>query len=63
MEKICVINGNDVREVNRELENGWKIKMIVPFSENVSKSNEDNTWGQPVKGAYGAFVILEYKIN
>lgn len=53
MEKIIYIDGSSTTEANIMLGEGWKVKFIVPFFENVSSPNISN------RGKYGAYVVLE----
>ena len=45
MEKIIVVKGNDLNEVNNYLANGWEVKNIIRI--------EGTQYG------YGAYVVLE----
>lgn len=53
MEKIIYIEGYNTAAVNTILKDGWKVKFIVPFFENVSSGSLSN------HGRYGAYVVLE----
>ena len=55
-EQIVVIKKEDVRDINEIIEDGgWKVKMIVPFSQFVAVTN--NSFDKT--GNYGAYVVLE----
>ena len=48
-EKIILIKEKDLYDVNNLLSDGWKVKMITPFTETVSVGRE----------GFGAYVVLE----
>ena len=55
MEKIVNLWNYSMDDINKELKDGWAVKMIVPYSQHVSCGGHAfNT-----EGAYGAFVVLE----
>ena len=55
MEQVVVIYGDDTKKINEILEGNWKVKMIVPFCQSVSKGEGFGS----ATGKYGAYVVLE----
>lgn len=55
-EKIIVIAEDSLREVNEELQKGWKVKMIIPFCQPITMTG---TYSSHREGKYGAYVVLE----
>lgn len=55
MEKVILIKEETLYEVNRNLENGWTVKMIVPMCQPVATGAAG--WSE--KGKYGAYVVLK----
>ena len=56
MEQIILVKEETLYAVNRELEEGWKVKQIVPFNQMVSRAGTCST---ATYGLYGAYVVLE----
>ena len=54
MERIEVLKEDCVDRLNVFLKEGWKVKMICPFSQSVAKAEG---WGHE-HGIYGAYVVL-----
>ena len=55
MEQIILVKEETLYTVNKELERGWTVKMIVPVNQHVSSGSA--SWGK--EGVYGAYVVLE----
>lgn len=55
-EKIVIITEEYTSEINKELQQGWKVKMIVPFCQPVAMTGE---YYNSKTGNYGAYVVLE----
>ena len=56
MEQIILVKEETLYTVNKELEEGWKVKQIVPINQPVSRSGQ---YGSVDYGIYGAYVVLE----
>lgn len=54
MERIEVLKENYTDEINSLLKEGWKVKIICPFTQTVSKGDDFGT----AQGIYGAYVVL-----
>ena len=57
MEKIILVKQETLYDVNKELEEGWTVKMITPVTQTISAGSA----GWIEKGMYGAYVVLEKK--
>lgn len=55
-EKIVTITAVYTEAINEELQQGWKVKMIVPFCQPVALTGE---YSNSKTGNYGAYVVLE----
>lgn len=56
-QKVIIIEGQYLGDLNKHLEEGWKVEHIVPFTQSVSKAG---TMGIAY-GDYGAYVVLQRK--
>lgn len=54
MERIEVLKENYTDGINPLLKEGWKVKMICPFTQTVSKGD---SFGH-AQGTYGAYIVL-----
>ena len=55
-EKLVVITTTCTNAINEELQQGWKVKMIVPFCQPVALAGQHSN---SKTGNYGAYVVLE----
>lgn len=58
-EKIIVVTATYTDTINEELQQGWKVKMIVPFCQPVALAGQ---YSNSKVGNYGAYVVLEKKL-
>ena len=56
-QKVIIIEGQYLGDLNKYLEEGWKVEHIAPFTQSVSKAG---TYGVTY-GDYGAYVVLQRK--
>ena len=56
-QKVIIIEGQYLGNLNKYLEEGWKVEHIAPFTQSVSKAGTVGT----VYGDYGAYVVLQKK--
>jgi hypothetical protein len=54
MEQIILVKEETLYEVNKNLEDGWAVKMIVPMHQPIATGGR---WCE--KGMYGAYVVLQ----
>ena len=55
-QKVIIIEGQYLDELNKYLEEGWKVEHIAPFTQSVSAGIKGI-----IHGNYGAYVILQRK--
>lgn len=60
MEKVFFVVGDDLEDVNAELESGGRIKTICPVAEPISTTGEYNC---SITGDVFAYVVIEYPDN
>lgn len=59
MEKVFFVVGDDLEDVNAELESGGRIKTICPVAESVSTTEHRDS----MTGDVFAYVVIEYPDN
>ena len=57
-QKVIIVDGQCLSNLNKHLEEGWKIEHIAPFTQSVSKAGIAGAYGN-----YGAYVVLQRKKN
>ena len=57
-EKVLFVIKNSLGEVNKLLEEGWKVKGLYPISENVSVS-DGSKFGRTKTGEIYAYIVLQ----
>ena len=53
-QKIIIVEGQYLDNLNKLLEEGWKVEHIAPFSQSVTRPGAYETYGN-----YGAYVVLQ----
>ena len=54
-QKVIIIEGQYLGDLNKHLEEGWKVEHIAPFTQSVSRAE-----GYGISyGNYGAYVVLQ----
>ena len=55
--KVIIVKGNDIRELEKLLNQDWEVEHISAFSQDVSNGQGYGV----INGKYGAYVILKQK--
>ena len=55
-QKVIIIEQQNLGDLNKHLEEGWKIEHIAPFTQNIAAGIKGVAYGN-----YGAYVVLKRK--
>ena len=55
-QKVIIIEGQYLGDLNKHLEEGWKVKYIAPFTQSIAAGIKGVAYGN-----YGAYVVLQRK--